>query len=72
VNTDTTAAERRAKAICVNYHKRFKKLDEVVFASDVVGEMEPPGLYMGLFKASQGRFLTGQVIPRWWWVHLEM
>jgi hypothetical protein len=52
VNTDTTAAERRAKAICVNYHKnkRFKKLDEVVFASDVVGEMEPPGLCMGPFK----------------------
>ena len=49
----------------MNYHKnkRFKKLDEVVFASDVVGEMEPPGLCMGPFKASQGRFLTGQVIP---------
>jgi hypothetical protein len=37
VNTDTTAAERRAKAICGNYHKRFKKLDEV-FASDEVGD----------------------------------
>ena len=37
----------------MNYHKnkRFKKLDEVVFASDVVGEMEPPGLCMGPFKA---------------------
>jgi hypothetical protein len=23
-NTDTTAAERQAKAICVKYHKRFK------------------------------------------------
>ena len=37
VNIDTTAAERRAKAINVNYHNRFKKLDEV-FASDVVGD----------------------------------
>ena len=61
VSTDTTAAERRAKAINVNYHKRFKKLDEV-FASDVVGDgttgiIEP-------FEAAQGRFFTtGQVIP---------
>jgi len=37
VNIDTTAAERRAKAINVDYHKRFKKFDEV-FASDVVGD----------------------------------
>ena len=51
-NTDTTAAERRAKAICVNYHKRFKKLDEV-FVSDGSNP----------FETAQGRFLTGQVIP---------
>jgi hypothetical protein len=44
----------------VNYHKRFKKLDEV-FASDVVGD-GTTGI-MGPFEAAQGRFLTGQVIP---------
>ena len=53
VNTNTTAAERRAKAINVNYHKRFKKLDEV-FASDVVGD-GTTGI-MGPFEAAQGRF----------------
>jgi hypothetical protein len=60
VNTDTTAAERRAKAINVNYRKRFKKLDEV-FASDVVGD-GTTGI-MGPFEAAHGRFFTGQVIP---------
>jgi hypothetical protein len=52
-NTDTTAAERRAKAIFVNYHKRFKKLDEVFISSDGSNP----------FETAQGRFLTGQVIP---------
>jgi hypothetical protein len=60
VNIDTTAAERRAKAINVDYHKRFKKLDEV-FASDVVGD-GTAGI-TGPFEAAQGRFFTGQVIP---------
>ena len=60
VNTDTTAAERRAKAINVNYHKRFKKLDEV-FASDVV--VDGTTGITGPFEAAQGRFFTGQVIP---------
>jgi hypothetical protein len=45
----------------VNYHKRFKKLDEV-FASDVVGD-GTTGILMGPFEAAQGRFFTGQVIP---------
>jgi hypothetical protein len=39
VNTTTTATERQAKAITMEYHKKFKKLDEVfVFASEVVGD----------------------------------
>ena len=63
VNTDTTAAERRAKAINVNYHKRFKKLDEVFACSDVVGDGTITGI-IEPFEAAQGRFFTtGQVIP---------
>jgi hypothetical protein len=44
----------------VDYHKRFKRLDEV-FASDVVGD-GTTGI-SGPFEAAQGRFFTGQVIP---------
>ena len=61
VNTNTTATERRAKAINANYHKRFKKLDEV-FASDLVVGDGTTGI-IGPFEAAQGLFLTGQVIP---------
>jgi len=59
-NVNTTAVARQAKAVLMEYDRKFKTLD-LVFAMDVVGD----GIskIVGPFETAQGRFYWGKVIP---------